>query len=78
MRELKDVSLAEKILAPAISELDWQRRRRLADWKDEIETRFEQNGTNKVDKLLSTGDALYECRTLIASTANLSTEEYHK
>ena len=78
IRELKDVSLAEKILAPAISELDWQRRRRLADWKDEIETRFEQNGTNKVDKLLSTGDALYECRTLIASTAGLSTEEYQK
>ena len=78
IRELKDVSLAEKILAPAISELDWQRRRRLVDWKDEIETRFEQDGTNKVDKLLSTGDALYECRTLIASTANLSTEEYQK
>ena len=49
IRELKDVVQAEKILAPAISELDWQRRRRLADWKDEIETKFEQNGTNKVD-----------------------------
>lgn len=79
IRELKDVSLAEKILAPAISELDWQRRRRLAGWKNEmIEAMFEQDGTNKVDKLLSTGDALYECRTLIASTANLSTEEYQK
>lgn len=78
IRELKDVFQAEKILAPAISELDWQRRRRLADWKDEIETKFEQNGTNKVDKLLSTGDALYECRTLIASTADLSDEEYQK
>lgn len=78
VRELKDVVQAEKILAPAISELDWQRRRRLADWKDEIETKFEQNGTNKVDKLLSTGDALYECRTLIASTADLSDDEYQK
>ena len=78
VRELKDVVQAEKILAPAISELDWQRRRRLADWKDEIETKFEQNGTNKVDKLLSTGDALYECRTLIASTADLSDDEYQR
>ena len=78
IRELKDVFQAEKILAPAISELDWQRRRRLADWKDEIEAKFEQNGTNKVDKLLTSGDALYECRTLIASTADLSNEEYQK
>lgn len=78
IRELKDVVQAEKILAPAISELDWQRRRRLADWKDEIETKFEQNGTNKVDKLISTGDALYECRTLIASTANLSDEDFQR
>ena len=78
IRELKDVSQAERILAPAISELDWQRRRRLADWRDELETKFEQNGTNRVDNLLATGDALYECRTLIASTAELSVEEYQK
>ena len=78
IRELKDVPQAEKILAPAIAELDWQRRRRLVDWKEELEAKFEQNGTNRVDNLLSTGDALYECRTLIASTAELSDEEYQK
>ena len=79
IRELNDVDQAEKILAPAISELDWQRRRRIVDWKEELTVKFEQNGTNKVDNLLSTGDALYECRTLIASTStNLPPEKYQK
>ena len=79
IRELNDVDQAEKILAPAISELDWQRRRRIVDWQEELAVKFEQNGTNKVDNLLSTGDALYECRTLIASTStNLPPEKYQK
>ena len=78
IRELKDVDQAEKILAPAISELDWQRRRRLVDWKEELSEKFDLNSNAKVGDLLSTGDALYECRTLITSTAELSDEEYQK
>lgn len=78
IRELNDVPLAERILAPAISELDWQRRRRLADWKDEIDTKFALNSTASVGKMLTTGDALYECRTLVANTASLPEEEYQK
>jgi len=76
IRELNDVAQAEKILAPAISELDWQRRRRLADWKDEMETKFALKSNQKVGDLLSTGDALFECRTLIANTATLPDEKY--
>ena len=78
VRELKDVALAEEILSPVISELDWQRRRRLADWKDEIETKFELKSDTKVGDMRLTGDALYECRTLVANTAELSAEEYQK
>jgi hypothetical protein len=79
IRELNDIAQAEKILAPAISELDWQRRRRLADWKDELETQFALKSESKVGSLLATGDALYECRTLIANTAtNLSTYAYQQ
>lgn len=76
VRELHDVVQAEKILAPAISELDWQRRRRIADWKDDVETKFALKSDAKVSDLLPTGDALFECRTLIANTANLTDEEY--
>ena len=79
IRELNDIDLAEKILAPAISELDWQRRRRLVDWKEELSENFELNSNVKVSDLLSTGDALYECRTLIANIAtNLTTKVYEE
>ena len=78
VRELKDVVQAERILAPAISELDWQRRRRLVDWKEEVETKFEQKDKGKTSELLTTGDALYECRTLIARTAEISEDEYRE
>ena len=78
VRELNDIAQAEKILAPAISELDWQRRRRLADWKDEVETKFALKGDQKISDFLSTGDALFECRTLIANTATLSNEKYQQ
>ena len=77
VRELDDIPLADKILAPAIAELEWQRRRRLVDWKDEVETKFALKGKEKVGDLLTTGDALYECRTLIANVAtNLPKEVY--
>ncbi len=78
VRELEDIPLAEKILAPAIAELEWQRRRRLVDWKDEVETKFALNGQGRVGDLLTTGDALYECRTLIANTAKLQEKEYQR
>lgn len=77
-RKLHDIALAERILAPAISELDWQRRRRLADWKDEVETKFLFKSKDKVSDLLTTGDALYECRMLIANVAELSDVDCHR
>lgn len=76
VRELNDISQAEKILAPAIAELDWQRRRRLSDWKGELEAKNASSGKVKVGGLLTTGDALYECSTLIANTAKLSPDDY--
>ena len=79
IRELNDVDQAEKILAPAISELDWQRRRRLVDWKEEVETKFALSGKEKISDLLTTGDALYECRTLIVNMAtNLPQKVYEE
>ena len=79
IRELNDVDQAEKILAPAISELDWQRRRRLVDWKEEVETKFALRGKEKISDLLTTGDALYECRTLIVNMAtNLPRKVYEE
>ena len=75
---LNDIPQAERILAPVISELDWQRRRRLVDWKDEEETKFDMSSTNTVGALQTVGDALYDCRTLVANLANLSEEEKEK
>lgn len=66
IQELNDVRLAEEILAPVISELDWQKRRRLVDWKDQAMLANKAGAGNKVEALIPAGDALYECRTLIA------------
>ena len=67
IEELKDVVFAKQVIAPAIAELDWQRRRRLVEWKEESYSRSEDsssNSTNGISSVLETGDALCECKAL--------------
>ena len=75
---LNDPSLAEEVISPAIAELDWQKRRRLFSYKDELVDRSNGGEHGKVDELLPTGDALYDCRTLIARIGNLSEAEKNR
>ena len=71
-REVNDLELAEQVIAPAIAELDWQRRRRLVEWTEEASSYFETGSTNAITSVLATGDALYECKTLLIEIGELS------
>ena len=66
IQKLEDAQLAESVILPAIAELDWQKRRRLFSYKDDLADRSSGERGAKIEDLLPTGDALYDCRTLIA------------
>ena len=64
IQELADPLLAERVIAPAIAELDWQRRRRLVEWTEESRSKFDIGSTNDISSVLATGDALCECKAV--------------
>ena len=64
LQELKNPLLAEQVIAPAIAELDWQRRRRLVEWTEESRSKFDIGSTNDISSVLATGDALCECKAV--------------
>lgn len=63
---LKSPTDAERVLKPIITHLDFLRNRRMIDWKDLVAEKKELASTNKVDKLVPSGDALFECRRVLA------------
>lgn len=74
IRSQKD---AERVLKPVVTHLDYLRNRRLVDWKDLVCEKKELSSTNTVDRLVPSGDALFECRKLLADAAKGS-EDYAK
>ena len=66
---VEDYNLAEEVLAPVIAHLDFKRNRRLIDWRNEVEDKREVGTTNVVDRLVPSGDAIMQCRTLLAKGA---------
>ena len=56
-------------MAPVIAHLDFKRNRRLIDWRNEVEDKREVGTTNVVDRLVPSGDAIMQCRTLLAKGA---------
>lgn len=73
--QLKSPKDAERVLKPIITHLDFQRNRRMIDWTDMVAEKKELASTNAVDRLVPSGDALFECRSVIAK-ASEGTGEY--
>ena len=78
--QLKDIVSAERVLSPTINHLDFVRTQRLVDWQSLVEEKRELCSTNSVGHLVPSGDALFECRTLLAKVAKdlLSPDEIDK
>ena len=72
VNQLKDIVTADKVLAPIIAHLDYKRNRRLVDWQEVVLDKKASKSTNAVDRLVSSGDALFECRKLLATGATNS------
>ena len=67
--QLKDIDAAERVLLPTINHLDFLRTQRLVDWQSLVDEKREHCGTNSVASLVQSGDALFECRTLLVKVA---------
>ena len=63
--ELGDIASAERVLLPVTTRLDFKRHNRLVEWCNQAQEKKDLNLTNSVDRLIPSGDALYECKTLL-------------
>ncbi len=66
-----DIVAADKVLAPIIVHLEYKRDRRLIDWQDLVVDMKETKSTNAVERLVQSGDALFECKKLLANEAKV-------
>ena len=62
---LHDFKAADDALSPVIDEMESKRKSNLVNWCDLMEVKKTYQGTNEVDRLAPSGDALYECKTLV-------------
>lgn len=67
--QLKDYQAADDAILPVIDELESRNARNVINWYDMMDQKKTYKGTNEVASLVVSGDALYECRTLIARFA---------
>lgn len=74
-----DLREAERVLAPLITHLEFQRTQRLVDWQELVSDNRDFGTTNKVDRMPASGDALFDCRKLLAEAEKgVDQERYQK
>ena len=66
----QDLDAVERVLAPVINHLEFQRDSRLVKWCDLMEV----DGKSADKKFVASGDALMECRAVLARTAKKKME----